>query len=151
MAITKASNDVTIGKFDILATYTYAHELLAGRDDDEARTRGMVAAVMGARAKQGHVHHGHASDDFAARKEAAEKKKKSTITAASFDHQVADKLGPFFAETFFPRIKTLVEAGLSYDEVKDVLQIPKTWGAKIRGDQFLARVDGYLSVIKKKR
>ena len=27
--------DVSIGKFDILATYTYAHALLSGMNDDE--------------------------------------------------------------------------------------------------------------------
>ena len=47
----KASSDVSIGKFDILATYTYAHALISGLDDDEAKQRGMVAAIMGARAR----------------------------------------------------------------------------------------------------
>src|SRR5262245_34112772 len=46
-------NDVSIGKFDILATYTFAHGLLAGHDEDEAKQRGMVAAVMGAQARLG--------------------------------------------------------------------------------------------------
>ncbi len=31
------SDDVSIGKFDILATYAYAHALLSGMDDDEAK------------------------------------------------------------------------------------------------------------------
>ena len=42
------SDDVSIGKFEILATYTYARALLDGLDDDEAKQRGMVAAIMGA-------------------------------------------------------------------------------------------------------
>src|SRR5207302_439035 len=46
--------DVSIGKFDILATYAYAKGLLDGLPDDEARERGMVAAVMGAKARLGH-------------------------------------------------------------------------------------------------
>jgi hypothetical protein len=37
--------DVFIGKFDILATYAYARALLDGLDDDEAKQRGMVAAI----------------------------------------------------------------------------------------------------------
>ena len=45
------SGEVSIGKFDILATYTYAHALLSGMDDDEAKQRGMVAAIMGAQAR----------------------------------------------------------------------------------------------------
>ena len=46
----KKPDDVSIGKFDILATYTYAKALLDGLDDDEAKQRGMVAAIMGAKA-----------------------------------------------------------------------------------------------------
>ncbi len=49
----KLPSDVSIGKFDILATYTYARALLDGRDDDEAKLRGMVAAIMGAQARIG--------------------------------------------------------------------------------------------------
>src|SRR5512135_3403448 len=81
----KASSDVSIGKFDILATYTYADALIGGLDDDEAKQRGMVAAIMGARARRG-VRRGH-HEEFQAQKEAAERKKKTTITAESFDTQ----------------------------------------------------------------
>ncbi len=129
---------VRIGKFDILATYTYAKGLLDGLDDSEARERGMVAAVMGAKARLGHRGGSH-QDDYQADKQAAEKKKKTTITAESFDHQVADKMGEFFGRTFLPAIKKLVGAGLSYDEVKKSLKIPTTWGAKITGEQFRER------------
>jgi hypothetical protein len=45
--------EVSIGKFDILATYTYAKALLGCMKDDESKERGMVAAVMGAKAKLG--------------------------------------------------------------------------------------------------
>ena len=37
--------DVSIGKFDILATYAYAQALVHGKTDDEAKQRGMVAAI----------------------------------------------------------------------------------------------------------
>jgi hypothetical protein len=136
-------DDIAIGKFDILATCTYAHALLSGLNDDEAKQRGMVAAIMGAQARLGVRKEHH--DEFQAQKEAAEKKKKTTITAESFDKQVAQKMGGFFDEVFLPTMKKLVEAGLSYDEVKRLVKIPTTWGAKITGDQFKERVKGFLS------
>jgi hypothetical protein len=136
-------DDVSIGKFDILATYTYAHALLSGLDDDQAKQRGMVAAIMGAQARLGIRKEHH--EEFQAQKEAAEKKKKTTITAESFDRQVADKLGEFFEDVFLPAMKRLVEAGLSYDEVKRAVKIPSTWGAKITGKQFRERAEHALS------
>jgi hypothetical protein len=139
----KDSGDVSIGKFDILATYTYAKGLLDGLDDEEAKERGMVAAIMGAKARLGHTVGPH-KDDFKAQKDAAEKKKRTTITAESFDHQVADKMGDFFEKVFFPAMRKLVKAGLSYDEVKRLVKIPSTWGAKIGGKQFRERLNSYL-------
>src|SRR5512135_3890836 len=112
----KQPDDVSIGKFDILATYTYTQALLDGKTDDEAKQRGMVAAIMGAHARLGVRKEHH--EEFQAQKEAAEKKKKTTITAESFDKQVAHKMGEFFNEVFLPFLRKLVEAGLSYDEVK---------------------------------
>ena len=139
----KSPDDVSIGKFDVLATYTYAKALHDGLDDDEAKQRGMVAAIMGAKARMGHAGGGH-PDDYKADKQAAERKKKTTITAESFDRQVADKLGAFYDGVFLPGLKTLVEAGLSYDEVKKALKIPATWGAKIGGAKFRERISAYL-------
>src|SRR5208337_625978 len=117
---------------DHLATYAYAKALLDGMTDDEAKQRGMVAAIMGAQARLGIRKEHH--EEFQAQKEAAEKKKKTTITAESFDKQVAHKMGEFFDEVFLPILKKLVEAGLSYDEVKRLVKIPSTWGAKITGE-----------------
>jgi hypothetical protein len=134
MANKQPSDDVSIGKFDILATYTYAQALLDGLNDDEAKQRGMVAAIMGAQARLDVRKEHH--EEYQAQKEAAEKKKKTTITAESFDKQVNHKLGKFFDEVFLPMIKKLVEAGLSYDDVKQVVKIPSTWGAKISGEKF---------------
>ena len=139
----KPPDDVSIGKFDILATYAYAKALLDGMDDDEAKQRGMVAAIMGAQARLGIRKEHH--EEFQAQKEAAEKKKKTTITAESFDKQVAHKMGRFFEEVFLPSLKKLVEAGLSYDEVKRLVKIPSTWAAKISGEQFRERAKEYLS------
>ena len=141
MAKKKPSVEVSIGKFDMLATYTYAQALLHGLADDEAKQRGMVAAIMGAQARLG-VRRDH-HEEFQAQKDAAEKKKKTTITAESFDHQVADKMGEFFDDVFLPVMKKLIEAGLSYDEVKRTVKIPSTWGAKISGEQFRERASNF--------
>ena len=94
------TDDVSIGKFEILATYTYARALLDGLDDDEAQQRGMVAAIIGAHARLG-IRKEH-YEEFQVQKEAAEKKKKTTITAESFDKQVAHKMGGFFNDVFLP-------------------------------------------------
>jgi hypothetical protein len=143
MAKKQPSDDVSLGKFEILATYTYARALLDGLDDDEAKQRGMVAAIMGARGRPGIRKEDHG--DFQAQKEAAEKRKKTTITAESFDKRVAHKMGRFFDDVFLPNLKKLVEAGLSYDEVKRLVKTPSTWGAKIKGEQFEDRASAYFS------
>jgi len=137
------SDDVLFGKFDILATYAYARPLLDGMTDDEAKRRGMVAAIMGAHARLGIRKEHH--EEFQAQKDAAEKKKKTMITAESFDKQVVHKMGEFFDKVFLPSIEKLVEAGLSYEEVKRLVKIPSTWGAKISGEQFREQVVNYLS------
>ena len=131
MAKKEPSDDVSIGKFDILATYTYAQALFDGMTDDEAKQRGMVAAIMGAQARLG-IHKEH-HEEFQAQREAAEKKKKTTITAESFDKQVAHKMGKFFDDVFLPNLKKLVEAGLSYEKVKSVVKIPSTWVPRSTG------------------
>jgi hypothetical protein len=132
------SSDVRIGKFDILATYTYARALLHGDARSAAKEKGMVAAVMGARARLGHGG-GNDEDDYKADKEAAEKKKSATITARSFDQHVSKKMGKFFDDVFLPAMKGFVEAHLSYEDVKRLLRIPAGWGAKISGQQFRER------------
>ncbi len=139
----KPPDNVSIGKFDILATYACVQALLDGMTDDEAKQRGMVAAIMGAQSRLGIRKEHH--EEFQAQKEAAEKKKKTTITAELFDKQVAHKMGEFFDEMFLPSLKKLVEAGLSYDEVKRVVKIPITWGTKISGEQFEESVKSYFS------
>src|SRR3954465_8071502 len=143
----KPSDDVSIGKFDILATYAYARAVLDGVAAGEAKERGMVAAVMGAKARLGHS--GDTHEDHKARKDDAERRKKTRITAESFDRQVADKMGAFFDEVFLPTMKALVEAGLFYDEVKKLLDIPSTWGAKIGSEQFVERAASVIGSAKK--
>jgi hypothetical protein len=138
----KPAADLSIGKFDILATYTFAQARLDGMQEDEAKQRGMVAAIMGAQARLGSRHEN--KDEFEAEKEAAEKKKKTSITAASFDRQVKHKMGDFFEKVFLPTMQKFVEADLSYDDVKHLLKIPSTWGAKIEGEQFRDRASRYI-------
>jgi hypothetical protein len=65
-------------------------------------------------------------------------------TAESFAEQVATKMGRFFAVTSLSTLKKLVEAGLSYDEVKRLVKIPSTWGAKISEALFRERTAAYL-------
>ncbi len=145
MAKRRPPDDVSIGKFDILATYTYtyAQVRLDGLDDGEAKQRDMVAAIMGAQARLGL--RGEHHEEFQAQKEVAENRKKTTITAESFDRQVADKMGEFFDDLFLPAMKKLVKAGLGYDDVKRLVKIPSTWGAKISGEQFRERVSNFQS------
>jgi hypothetical protein len=126
---------VSIGKFNILANYANAKALLGGMSESDVKERGIVAAIMGAEARLGH------GGDHEAEKEAAEKKKGKTITAESFDWQVADKMGRFFEEAFLPALTRLAEAGLSYDVVKRTVKIPGTCGAKITDEQFRKRVE----------
>ena len=44
-------SDLLIGKFEILATYTYAKALRDGLPEPEAKQRGIMAAVIGTRAR----------------------------------------------------------------------------------------------------
>jgi hypothetical protein len=143
----RSRSAVSIGKFDILATYAYASALLHGMTEDEAKQRGMVAAIMGAKARLGFSQSHH--EEFSSQKEAAEKKKSTTITAESFDHQVADKMGDYFGRVFLPGLTTLVEARTSYEDVKRLLEIPATWGAKISGQQFEDRLSEFIGRAKK--
>ena len=57
-------------------------------------------------------------------------------------------MGGFFKKTFLPTMKKLVKADLSYDEVKKLVKIPTTWGAKISGEKFEERVTAFLDEAK---
>jgi hypothetical protein len=52
-------------------------------------------------------------------------------------------MGGFFEKVFLPTMKKLVEADLSYDDVKRLVKIPTTWGAKITGGQFRERASKF--------
>jgi hypothetical protein len=42
-------------------------------------------------------------------------------------------------DVFLPLLTRLVQAGLSYEQVKKAVEIPSRWGAKISGDEFQKR------------
>lgn len=133
---------VKIGKFDIFATYTYAKGKAQGMASDEAKVYGYSIAVLGAQAKMGNRKAARSGDPLATLKEAAEKKKKGkvSITADQYDKQIVAKLGEFYHTHFLKGITQMVLAGKSYDEVKALVNIPSTWGAKISSEDFIANV-----------
>jgi hypothetical protein len=115
-------------------------------DEEHAMQRGMVAACRG---DHGGLRLGWALDASARRisnpsRKQPRRRKKTTITAESFDRQAEHKIGDdFFGQVFLPLMKKLVEAHLSYEEVKRIVAIPSTWGAKISGEQFRERALRY--------
>jgi hypothetical protein len=141
-------NDTLIGKFEILATYTYAKALRDGLPEPEAKQRGIVAAVMGARSRGASRGGPRAPADSKTSKQGAATKKQ-TLTAATFDQQVAAKMQPFYASVFLPTIKKLVDCRLSYGQVKDILKISPALGAKITAKQFEERTTAYFEVARK--
>lgn len=137
---------VKIGKFDIFATYTYAKGIAQGMADDEAKVYGYSIAVLGAQAKMGNRKGGGSGgsvNPLTTLKEAAEKKKKGkvSITADQYDKQIVTKLGEFYHAHFLKDITRMVSAGKSYDEVKALVNIPSTWGAKISSEDFIANME----------
>ncbi len=131
--------DVRFGKFEILATYTYAKALRSGLPEPEAKTRGIVAAVMASRAR-GMRRGGPRADAD------PKKPRKPTLTAATFDAQIAARMEPFFGSVFLPTIKKLVDARLTYDQVKVLLKIPPAVGAKMTAKEFAERTAEYRGV-----
>ena len=134
--------DALIGKFEILATYTYAKALRAGLSEPEAKQRGIVAAVMGARARGVSRGGPRAPADSRTSKQGSATKKQ-TLSAATFDQQVASKMQPFYGSVFLPTMKQLVDTRLTYDQVKNILKIPPAVGAKITAKQFEERTAAY--------
>ena len=117
----RSPHDVRLGKFEVLAAYTYAKSLRDGLPDREAKERGIVAAVMGARSRG--IRRGgrtQPADSSTARQTPGAKKK--TLTAETYDEQVKNKLQPFHDSVFLPTLKKLVAARLSYEQVKKVLE-----------------------------
>jgi hypothetical protein len=137
------SSGLKIGKFEVLAVYTYARALRDGLSEPEAKERGIVAAVMGARARgASRGGGGEPTTPTTAKQEPGIKRK--PLTAETYDRQVAAKLQPFYDSVFLPTIKKLVAARLTYQQVKDLLELPPAVGAKITAVQFSERTSAYL-------
>ena len=138
----RPGRDARIGKFEILAIYTYAKALRDGLPEPEARQRGIVAAVMGARSRGLNRGGPRPPADSKASHPGAVTIKQ-TLTAATFDEQVAAKMQPFYSSVFLPTMKKLVAARLTYDQVKEILKIPPAVGAKITAKEFAERTAAY--------
>jgi hypothetical protein len=148
----RPSSQPRIGKFELLATYTYARALRDGLTENASKERGITAAVMGARARGlSRAAPGGDSNLEPLKSSEAQKAKKKTLTADLFDQQVALKLGPFFDELFLPTMKQLVATGLSYQKLKDVLEMPADVGAKMSAELFKQRASAYLRNMRKSR
>lgn len=107
-----------------------------------AKQRGIVAAIMASRSRGVSRGGPRAPVDPKASKPSA-KTRQQTLTDATFDKQVAARLQPFFDAVFLPTIKKLVEARLTYDQVKDVVKISPAVGAKITPKEFAERTTAY--------
>ena len=59
-------------------------------------------------------------------------------------------MGGFFGRSFLPTRKKLVKAGLSYDEVRKLVKISTTSGAKITGEAFKERASETLGAGEKR-
>lgn len=132
-------DNVKVGKFDIFAAYMYAKGLQEGMPESEAKVYGYSIAVLGARARNGGGRRGGGKTDTQVLAQAAGKKK-SSITSAQYNRHM-EKLGAFYTKVFLPRIKKLVKKGVSYEDVKVIVDIPRTIGAKITGAEFTSRTE----------
>jgi hypothetical protein len=143
------SSQPRIGKFELLATYTYARALRDGLTDREAKERGITAAVMGARSRGLTRAASGSNSDPQPAKSTVPKTKKKALTATLFDQQVALKLEPFFKESLLPRMKQLVATGISYQKLKDALEMPPDVGAKMSAETFERRATAYLKNLRR--
>jgi hypothetical protein len=132
-----------IDKFEILATYTYAKALHDGVSDREAKERGIIAAVMGARSR-GVGRRSRSQPGGSSALNSATSPRKKTLTAEAYDQEISGKLRPFYDSVFLPTMKKLVDAHLSYQQVKNVVEIPAAIGARITALEFSSRTSAYL-------
>lgn len=133
--------DIKFGKFEVFAVYLCQQKLLEGYDPAEAKQFGFAIACLGAQAKMG-VRRGGGSGSKPSTKDVvamASKKKKTTITPECYDKLILRKFGRY-ASVFEDDLRMLVEAGLSYDDVKSLVAIPARLGAKITWEHWRARL-----------
>lgn len=134
--------DLKIGKFDIFAVYMYAKGLSQGMSEKDAKVYGFSIAVLGARAKMGGAFRksgskSKKSDAQVLAQAAGKKKKKGSITVEDYE-KLAGKLGSFYSK-FEKRIKKVVKQGVSYEALKEMVEIPPRVGAKITANDFMAK------------
>ena len=129
-----------IGKFEIFATYTYRKARRNGMDDNQAKAYGYAIAVLGAQAKMKRRTAKQVTSSQAVIKAAATKRKKATITPEMYDRHIRSRVGDEYRK-FVRRFDKLVDSGLSYEDIKQLVKIPPTWGAKITTEEFFKRTE----------
>ena len=132
---------VLIGKFDIFATYSYLKAVLNGMEESKAKKYGFAVAVCGALAKRGlrGINPKNIKNHYSEVKKASFQKKKREITEEDYD-KIINKFGNFYYKHFLPKMRKMVEEGLTYERIKAKVGIPDKWGAKITDVEFLKRL-----------
>lgn len=129
---------VKIGKFDILATYSFVQCVKAGTPVNQAKGYGYMIAVCGAKGSRPAAYKPSSKPVTSAPK--AKAKSTNVFSASDFDGKVVAKMGDYFKKTFLPAIEKFVKKGYTYDQVKAALKFPPVRGAKLTGDEFSKRV-----------
>ena len=107
----KKPDDVSIGKFDILATYTYAKALSTASTTTRPRSGAWWRRSWGPR--PGWATGAAPTRTIPGRQGRRREEEKDDDHRRVVRPQVADKMGGFFDDVFLPTMKKLVEAGLS--------------------------------------
>ena len=131
---------IKIGKWDIISEYHRIEWFKAGHNEEEAKIHGIVIAIVGYQARLGKQTQKYKLEQKANEKGVSitHRKKEKWITPKEFD-KIINKIGvKYYKKVFSPAIENLYNQGYSYDEVKKVIGIPSTIGAKITLDKFLS-------------
>lgn len=130
---------IKIGKWDIISEYHRIDWLKAGHNEEEAKIHGIVIAIVGYQARLGKEIQKYKLEQKGNEKGVSitHRKKEKWITPKEFD-KIIDKIGDkYYKKIFSPAIENLYNEGHSYNDVKKVVGIPSTIGAKITLDKFL--------------
>jgi len=130
---------IKIGKWDIISEYHRIEWLKAGHNEEEAKIHGIVIAVVGYQARLGKEPQKYKLEQKGKEKgvSVTHRKQEKWITTADFD-KIVKKIGDkYYKKLFSPAIENLYNKGYSYDDVKKVVGIPSTIGAKITLDKFI--------------
>ncbi len=130
---------IKVGKWDIISEYSRIDWINKGHTDEESMIHGIVIAVVGYQSRLGKKGHAYTIEQKGKEKGVSmtHRGKDKWITTKDFD-KIITKIGKEYYERIFsPAIKNLYEKGYSYDQVKKVVEIPSTIGAKITLDKLL--------------